>query len=250
MAAAALGVAAIGGLAWALSTGPLVPAVTAAGSTAGSGTAAAAAGSAPSDPSAEGAADAAGEPKADEREDAGEAADSKAESDEDGKKAEPAKGEGGKGQTSSKYPSKPGQGGSAPSRLRVLGLGVTPARRRPDRAHRASRRPPSLRTSTAGRRSTARSPSTSSSGCRNGRTSSSKQERYRCTTCGATYYSLGEMNAHLDSTIDWDTMTGHAGYLDDSYDVWEKRDNGSYQTVQTGTKQVLDHCECSCGKTK
>ena len=74
-----------------------------------------------------------------------------------------------------------------------------------------------------------------------------RQERYRCTTCGATYYSLSEMNAHLDSTIDWDNMTGHAGYLDDSYDIWEKRDNGSYQTVQTGTKQVLDHYECSCG---
>lgn len=74
-----------------------------------------------------------------------------------------------------------------------------------------------------------------------------RQERYRCTTCGAAYYSLSEMNAHLDSTIDWDNMTGHAGYLDDSYDIWEKRDNGSYQTVQTGTKQVLDHYECSCG---
>ncbi len=77
-----------------------------------------------------------------------------------------------------------------------------------------------------------------------------RQPRYRCTTCGATYYSLSEMNAHLDSTIDWDNMTGHAGYLDDSYDVWEKRDNGSYQTVQTGTKQVLDHYECACGATK
>lgn len=76
------------------------------------------------------------------------------------------------------------------------------------------------------------------------------QERYRCTTCGATYYSLSEMNAHLDSTIDWDSMTGHAGYLDDSYEVWEKRDNGSYQNVQTGTRQVLDHYECACGARK
>lgn len=77
-----------------------------------------------------------------------------------------------------------------------------------------------------------------------------RHERYRCTTCGATYYSLGEMNAHLDSTIDWDEMTGHAGYLDDSYTTVEKVDKGSYQTVQTGTTQVLDHYACSCGATK
>lgn len=77
-----------------------------------------------------------------------------------------------------------------------------------------------------------------------------RQERYRCTTCGATYYSLPEMNAHLDSTIDWDQMTGHAGYLDDSFDIWEKEDRGSYQTVQTGTTQVIDHYECACGATR
>ena len=77
-----------------------------------------------------------------------------------------------------------------------------------------------------------------------------RHERYQCTTCGATYYSLGEMNAHLDSTIDWDEMTGHAGYLDDSYTTVEKVDKGSYQTVQTGTKRVLDHHECACGARK
>lgn len=261
VAAAALGVAAIGGLAWALSTGPLVPVGTAAGSTAGSGPAAAATGSAPagpsgsSDSSAEGAADAAGEPKADDREDAGEAADSKAKSDEGGKKAEPAKGEGGKGQASSKNPSKPGQGGTGSSSSGSSGSGSSGS---------GSSGSASSGSGSSGKPQ-APKPSHQHSWTAVYRTEPvyaqqwvskwedvfvKRQERYRCTTCGATYYSLGEMNAHLDSTIDWDTMTGHAGYLDDSYDVWEKRDNGSYQTVQTGTKQVLDHYECSCGKTK
>ena len=44
---------------------------------------------------------------------------------------------------------------------------------------------------------------------------------------------------------------GNCGtYIDDSYDVYEKEDHGSYQTVQTGTKQVLDHYACSCGAVK
>lgn len=41
-----------------------------------------------------------------------------------------------------------------------------------------------------------------------------------------------------------------ASAIDQSYTMVEKVDKGSYQTVQTGPKQVLDHYECSCGATK
>lgn len=69
-------------------------------------------------------------------------------------------------------------------------------------------------------------------------------EKYTCNGCGAPWST-----AHaLEYARKGDKS--HGTYVDDSYDVWEKEDHGSYQTVQTGTKQVLDHYECSCGATK
>ena len=35
---------------------------------------------------------------------------------------------------------------------------------------------------------------------------------YRCNKCGFTADTVEGINAHLDSTIDWDTMTGHGTY--------------------------------------
>ena len=75
-----------------------------------------------------------------------------------------------------------------------------------------------------------------------------RQERYICNQCGYVAMSGAQLDKHfMDSYL----AGGNCGtYLDGSYDIWEKEDHGSYQTVQTGTKQVLDHYECSCGATK
>lgn len=73
------------------------------------------------------------------------------------------------------------------------------------------------------------------------------QERYLCG-CGATFYSWNECTSHRAAQAEAGNPCG--GYVDDSYEVWEKRDNGSYQSVQTGTRQVLDHYECACGARK
>lgn len=266
VAAAALGVAAIGGLAWALSTGPLVPAGTAAGSTAGSGAAAAATGSAPADPSgetgpaAEGAADAAGEPKADEREDAGEAADSKLKSDEGGKKAESAKGEGGKGQAFSKNPSKPDQGGTGSSSSGSSGSGSSGS----GSSGSGSSGSASSGSGSSGKPQ-APKPSHQHSWTAVYRTEpvyeqqwvpkledvyKGRQVCWECSACGGKFYTDAAIDSHIFGTYGDAQHPNGASAIDQSYDIWEKEDHGSYQTVQTGTKQVLDHYECSCGKTK
>ena len=75
-------------------------------------------------------------------------------------------------------------------------------------------------------------------------------QAYYCNTCNARFNSKAEVNAHLDSTIDWDTMTGHSGWHTAEYVIrYDKVQTGTEQ-VQTGTKQVLDHYECSCGARK
>ena len=58
-----------------------------------------------------------------------------------------------------------------------------------------------------------------------------------------------------EAAYDWienDYLNGGIGgsVIDDSYDIWETEDQGHYETVQTGTKKVLDHYECSCGARK
>lgn len=239
VAAAALGIAALGGLAWALSTGPLTPVGDRAGSTGSMGSQPPAAmGSAetndgaPVEPEENPASNEEAEPAA------GDLTETEPQS--------PATGSGegagdfGKQQASSQTASKPSQGESEPSAPKPSPKPDAPKPSKPKPSHKHSWNAVYRTEPVYGQQWVSKWEDVFIK----------RQERYRCTTCGATYYSLGEMNAHLDSTIDWDSMTGHAGYLDDSYDVWEKRDNGSYQTVQTGTKQVLDHYECSCGATK
>lgn len=74
------------------------------------------------------------------------------------------------------------------------------------------------------------------------------QERYICRQCGTTVYSGADLDAHfMNSYLNGGTC---GTYIDDSYEIWEKEDHGSYQNVQTGTRQVLDHYECSCGARK
>ena len=76
-----------------------------------------------------------------------------------------------------------------------------------------------------------------------------RQGCFTCNGCGRQFPTVSAFEDHSDAAIDNGDLS-HGGYTDDSYDVWEKRDNGSYQTVQTGTKKVLDHYECACGARK
>lgn len=234
VAAATLGIAALGGLAWALSTGPLTPVGDGSGSAGSMGShSPAAMGSAKADDSVMPEPDEAPESTEGEEPDAGDSTETEPQSPAAG--SGEGSGESGKQQASSQAASKPSQGESEPS---------TP---KPD-APKPSKPKPSHKHSWNAVYRT--EPVYGQQWVSKWEDVYTRHERYRCTTCGATYYSLGEMNAHLDSTIDWDEMTGHAGYLDDSYTTVEKVDKGSYQTVQTGTKQVLDHYACSCGATK
>ena len=71
-----------------------------------------------------------------------------------------------------------------------------------------------------------------------------------CNGCGAVFGSVSEWEAH-DIAMIKQGDGSHGSYTDTSYT--EKVDNGHYesQTVQTGTKQVLDHYVCTgCGATK
>ena len=239
VAAAALGIAALGGLAWALSTGPLTPVGDGAGSTGSMGShSPAAMGSAKADDGVMHEPDEAPESTEGEEPATGDPTETEPQSPAAG--SGEGAGDSGKQQASSQATSKPSQGGSEPSAPKPSPKPDAPKPSKPKPSHKHSWNAVYRTEPVYGQQWVSKWEDVFIK----------RQERYRCTTCGATYYSLGEMNAHLDSTIDWDSMTGHAGYLDDSYDVWEKRDNGSYQTVQTGTKQVLDHYECSCGATK
>lgn len=73
---------------------------------------------------------------------------------------------------------------------------------------------------------------------------------YTCSGCGAVFYSVDAVCDHIWSLYDQGDPS-HASYINGAEGGhWEEVDNGSYQQVQTGTKQVLDHYECSCGARK
>ena len=78
-----------------------------------------------------------------------------------------------------------------------------------------------------------------------------RQSRYYIITPNGKVGPFDSQGAADDWVMN-DMINGGSGgsLLDDSYDIWETEDQGSYQTVQTGTKQVLDHYECSCGARK
>ena len=72
---------------------------------------------------------------------------------------------------------------------------------------------------------------------------------YICSVCGATYDSLDEMTSH--SVAMAEQGSPHSAYYQGT------KGNGTYTKYKigerqeaTGTRQVLDHYECSCGSTK
>lgn len=228
VAAAALGIAALGGLAWALSTGPLTPVGDRAGSTGSMGSQPPAAmGSAetndgaPVEPEENPASNEEAEPAA------GDLTETEPQS--------PATGSGegagdfGKQQASSQTASKPSQGESKPSSPKP-----SPKPDAPKPSHKHSWSAVYRTEPVYGQQWVSKWEDVYKG----------RVEKYTCNGCGAPWST-----AHaLEYAKKGDKS--HGIYVDDSYDVWEKEDHGSYQTVQTGTKQVLDHYECSCGATK
>ena len=74
------------------------------------------------------------------------------------------------------------------------------------------------------------------------------RETYKCSACGLIFYTIEAWSTHSDEM--WDKGEDHGGVIYGSEVVgYEKKWVGSHQEA-TGTKQVLDHYECSCGATK
>lgn len=228
VAAAALGIAALGGLAWALSTGPLTPVGDGAGSTGSTGShSPAAMGSAKADDGVMSEPDGAPESTEGEEPAAGDPTETEPQP--------PAAGSGegagdfGKQQASSQTASKPSQGESKPSSPKP-----SPKPDAPKPSHKHSWSAVYRTEPVYGQQWVSKWEDVYKG----------RVEKYTCNGCGAPWST-----AHaLEYAKKGDKS--HGTYVDDSYDVWEKEDHGSYQTVQTGTKQVLDHYECSCGATK
>lgn len=228
VAAAALGIAALGGLAWALSTGPLTPVGDRAGSTGSMGSQPPAAmGSAetndgaPVEPEENPASNEEAEPAA------GDLTETEPQSPATG--SGEGAGDSGKQQASSQTASKPSQGESKPSSPKP-----SPKPDAPKPSHKHSWSAVYRTEPVYGQQWVSKWEDVYKG----------RVEKYTCNGCGAPWST-----AHaLEYAKKGDKS--HGTYVDDSYDVWEKEDHGSYQTVQTGTKQVLDHYECSCGATK
>ena len=250
VAAAAIAVAAVGAVAWAVSSGPLVPASPAAGSGAGSAAGihdpAAAGSSLPEAPGgapdgADGAEVDAGQQSDEEQQgaDAPSPADGGAE---EGDGAdEPGEPSGGRGselkpqhQASAPDPGKPGK--PAPQKPSPA---PAPEPERPSRpAHSHSWSAVYRDDPVYGQQWVSKWEDVyTRHGC------------FTCNGCGRQFPTVDAFIAHSDAALDAGDW-GHGGYTDDSYTTVEKVDRGSYQTVQTGTKKVLDHYECACGARK
>ena len=77
-----------------------------------------------------------------------------------------------------------------------------------------------------------------------------RQEKYVCNGCGFTTSSLSAMGDHFDEAAQAGRYSC-GSYVDDSYDIWEKEDQGSYKQVQVGTKTVVTGQRCTgCGATR
>ena len=228
VAAAALGIAALGGLAWALSTGPLTPVGDGAGSTGSTGShSPAAVGSAETDDGVMPEPDEAPESTKGEEPAKGDPTETEPQSPAAG--SGEGAGDSGKQQASSQTASKPSQGESKPSSPKP-----SPKPDAPKPSHKHSWSAVYRTEPVYGQQWVSKWEDVYKG----------RVEKYTCNGCGAPWST-----AHaLEYAKKGDKS--HGTYVDDSYDVWEKEDHGSYQTVQTGTKQVLDHYECSCGATK
>lgn len=77
-----------------------------------------------------------------------------------------------------------------------------------------------------------------------------RQEKYVCNGCGYTTSSLSDMGTHFRAAAKAGNYSC-GSYVDDSYDIWEKEDQGSYKQVQVGTKTVVTGQRCTgCGATR
>lgn len=233
VAAAALGIAALGGLAWALSTGPLTPVGAAVGSAGSMGShSPAAVGSAETDDGVMPESDEAPESTEGEEPAAGDPTETEPQSPAAG--SGEGAGDSGKQQASSQTASKPSQGTSKPSAPKPSPKPDAPKPPAPKPSHKHSWNAVYRTEPVYGQQWVSKWEDVHKG----------RVEKYTCNGCGAPWST-----AHaLEYAKKGDKS--HGTYVDDSYDVWEKEDHGSYQTVQTGTKQVLDHYECSCGATK
>lgn len=235
VAAAALGIAALGGLAWALSTGPLTPVGDGAGSTGSTGShSPAAMGSAKADDGVM--------PEPDE---APESTDGKEPTTGDPTETEPqspaaGSGEGaedsGKQQASSQTASKPSQGTSKPSAPKPSPKPDAPKPPAPKPSHTHSWNAVYRTEPVYGQQWVSKWEDVYT-----------RHERWVCG-CGQTFNNWNSCTSHRAAMAEAGNPCGRV--VDDSYTTVEKVDRGSYQTVQTGTNQVLDHYECSCGATK
>lgn len=236
VAAAALGIAALGGLAWALSTGPLTPVGDDAGSTGSMGShSPAAMGSAKADDGVMHEPDEAPESTEGEDPAAGDPMETEPQSPAAG--SGEGAGDSGKQQASSQAASKPSQGASKPSTPKPSPKPDAPKPPAPKPSHTHSWNAVYRTEPVYGQQWVSKWEDVYIG----------RQERWICG-CGQIFTAWSSCTAHRAAMAEAGTPCGRV--IDDSYDVWEKRDNGSYQTVQTGTKQVLDHYECSCGATK
>lgn len=233
VAAAALGIAALGGLAWALSTGPLTPVGDGAGSTGSMGShSPAAVGSAETDDGVMSEPD--GAPESTEGEEPAKGDPTETEPQSPAAGPGESAGDSGKQQASSQATSKPSQGESEPSAPKPSPKPDAPKPSKPKPSHKHSWSAVYRTEPVYGQQWVSKWEDVYKG----------RVEKYTCNGCGAPWST-----AHaLEYAKKGDKS--HGTYVDDSYDVWEKEDHGSYQTVQTGTKQVLDHYECSCGATK
>lgn len=233
VAAAALGIAALGGLTWALSTGPLTPVGDDAGSTGSMGShSPAAMGSAKADDGVMHEPDEAPESTEGEEPATGDPTETEPQSPAAG--SGEGAGDSGKQQSSSQTASKPSQGTSKPSAPKPSPKPDAPKPPAPKPSHTHSWNAVYRTEPVYGQQWVSKWEDVYKG----------RVEKYTCNGCGAPWST-----AHaLEYAKKGDKS--HGTYVDDSYDVWEKEDHGSYQTVQTGTKQVLDHYECSCGATK
>lgn len=235
VAAAALGIAALGGLAWALSTGPLTPVGDGAGSTGSTGShSPAAMGSAKADDGVMPEPDEAPESTEGEEPAAGDPTETEPQS--------PAAGSGegardsGKQQASSQAASKPSKGASKPSAPKP----DAPKPPAPKPSHTHSWNAVYRTEPVYGQQWVSKWEDVYKG----------RQICWECSACGCKFMSDSAIDSHIWGTYGDAQHPNGASAIDQSYDIWEKEDHGSYQTVQTGTKQVLDHYECSCGATK
>lgn len=229
VAAAAIGLAAVGGLAWALSTGPLTPVDAGAGSTGSMGSHSPfAMGSAKADDTAMAGSDEA--PGSAEEE--GPATGAPTESDPQATTAGSDKG----GGDSDKQPA-PSQAASKPS---APDPSPKPDASKPKPSHTHSWTAVYRTEPVYGQQWVSKWEDVYKG----------RQVCWECSACGCKFMSDSAIDSHIWDTYGDAQHPNGASAIDQSYDIWEKEDHGSYQTVQTGTKQVLDHYECSCGATK